>query len=872
MRKLILIALISLLFTPMVFAADSVTTQPANSKLDTIVAEYSRVINSFGEEFFYAYNLYSGMTAFLEKGFPNKDFDEKLINGFIEKIPSPKNNSEKEAAGAFISAMINTSKHNSFMLRGKVHEFDAVGYQLGKEKAITVEGSTGDYLGEKMTGGYIEVLENAGHSVGKEMTTGSILIRKNASDNVGNNMNGGSIIVDGDVESKLADSMDGGKIIVKGNAGSNLGFLMSGGEVVVHGNVDSLSADLGYNAKNQPLKIFLVKASKEDAAKLVDDALAKARKILEDGDKPGWIGKKNITIYSGVQTSEEDAKIYPSAKHKADEVAVTIQKAAPFALERLAGERDELKLTAKATGVIGEVELLWTRVEDADYYIAYAENEAISVTPVDKSGKILNNMSQTNFSSKFTGLPSNPLVFSVIAFKGDSLPVKSSNMVRLALGNQAITGFTLKAERWDNDITSFEWNHIKPAASYDLMIFDGANEKLVATVSASHNEGDPVFYKFKFKDKGLDITAFNTFVVVAKDNGGKAVGRSNQIIFSSRRGLKQPEDPSATGLKLEVDRRADGGLFWWKNTEPADRYDLKVLGDNERIVDSVDASSKAKGDTVQSYLDFADNDLDLKAFHTFVVVAKDKDGKSLNVSNQVVFSSWSGYKPQEGPLLSVVEEEDLKISAEATGKAGEVKVSWEGIKGVDYYVAYVVDEGIPSDLGTASNTINGAEGSFSYTFKDLPAKTLVFNVIAYKQSVYAVNSNYVKLLVEAADEEKLVLTAEATEKAGEIKLKWNAFPDAGYYNIECSFGPGESVKRDNVKELELIIGGLGNEQYVCKVTAFKADETKLTESDTVTVTPRAEPEKPGPAVEGNVLEVLGRIDEKFVNQLFGDKK
>jgi hypothetical protein len=104
------------------------------------------------------------------------------------------------------------------MSSGKIIISGNVGGFLGGSETSDIVGHIDSPKERSMTGGFIEVLGNAGDSVGALMKGGSIRIHGNAGQKLGNEMLGGRVVVDGDIGS-IGDVKSGaifhkGKLIV----------------------------------------------------------------------------------------------------------------------------------------------------------------------------------------------------------------------------------------------------------------------------------------------------------------------------------------------------------------------------------------------------------------------------------------------------------------------------------------------------------------------------------------------------------------------------------------------------------------------------------------------------------------------------------
>jgi formylmethanofuran dehydrogenase subunit C len=181
-------------------------------------------------------------------------------------------------AGMFLSALMNLGQEDSY----RVHtthldvELEYLGYR--NRKSIVVAGNGGHHLGERMSGGEINVTANVGESAGGSLTGGRLVVEGNAGEYLGNDMADGEILVRGNAGrhagnimrsgtitvlkralneagsdmiggslrigstgNKLGSGMEGGSILVEGNAGSRVGLGMQGGEIHIKGRVKSIS-------------------------------------------------------------------------------------------------------------------------------------------------------------------------------------------------------------------------------------------------------------------------------------------------------------------------------------------------------------------------------------------------------------------------------------------------------------------------------------------------------------------------------------------------------------------------------------------------------------------------------------------------------
>ena len=112
-------------------------------------------------------------------------------------------------------------------------------------------------IGERMTGGEIEIIGDAGMHVGDAMKGGKITVSGSVDHYAGSEMEGGELLIKGDAGNYLGSAyrgnwrgMKGGKIVVDGNAGFEIGAWLRGtkksrarGEPLIH-----VKGDVGLHA------------------------------------------------------------------------------------------------------------------------------------------------------------------------------------------------------------------------------------------------------------------------------------------------------------------------------------------------------------------------------------------------------------------------------------------------------------------------------------------------------------------------------------------------------------------------------------------------------------------------------------------------
>jgi glutamate synthase domain-containing protein 3 len=158
------------------------------------------------------------LTAIADIQFTAKDVEEFSL--VLEEYQQERYFSRK--ASLFLSALINSGKDSHYIIHTQhlAKPLNSIGFK--NEKDITVDGNTGNYVGDSMEGG-------------------TIIVNGDAKDRCGFLMRGGSITVDGDVGNDVAWDLIGGRITINGNAGNKVGIWMNGGEIRLEGEYESLS-------------------------------------------------------------------------------------------------------------------------------------------------------------------------------------------------------------------------------------------------------------------------------------------------------------------------------------------------------------------------------------------------------------------------------------------------------------------------------------------------------------------------------------------------------------------------------------------------------------------------------------------------------
>ncbi|MFZ2471233.1 MAG: hypothetical protein WAW52_04745 [Methanothrix sp.] len=110
---------------------------------------------------------------------------------------------------------------------------DYAGLELSCGTIILQE--AGAHVGEKMKGGKIRVVGNAGDYLGQEMSGGGI-IAAGCRDYAFRNMRGGYGVVRGDGGKFTGLGNGGGRIVVQGSCGDRAGWLMRSGSLYVRGD------------------------------------------------------------------------------------------------------------------------------------------------------------------------------------------------------------------------------------------------------------------------------------------------------------------------------------------------------------------------------------------------------------------------------------------------------------------------------------------------------------------------------------------------------------------------------------------------------------------------------------------------------------
>jgi hypothetical protein len=143
-------------------------------------------------------------------------------------------------AGLFLSALINNSREERFVLR--LEHLEERLHYLGfhNTKSIMVHGSVGKHSGRGMASGHMVIKGDAGGFAGDRMKGGTIVVENNAASNCGHEMSGGKIVVKGDAHMPGL-RMCGGKLILLGKTSMWVGIRMRGGEIHLRGDEDSIT-------------------------------------------------------------------------------------------------------------------------------------------------------------------------------------------------------------------------------------------------------------------------------------------------------------------------------------------------------------------------------------------------------------------------------------------------------------------------------------------------------------------------------------------------------------------------------------------------------------------------------------------------------
>lgn len=161
------------------------------------------------------------------------------IEKFSIILPSHDQNMPPTKLGTFLSALINESEDERFVVHTTNMRCRALGFR--NRKHLTVEGPGGHCIGKQMESGLIEVNGSAHDRAGEEMTGGTIIVNGYASLYAGASMKGGELIINGDCVDEVGYVMEGGKITVNGDAGQEVGQHMRGGEIHLNGTYKWIS-------------------------------------------------------------------------------------------------------------------------------------------------------------------------------------------------------------------------------------------------------------------------------------------------------------------------------------------------------------------------------------------------------------------------------------------------------------------------------------------------------------------------------------------------------------------------------------------------------------------------------------------------------
>ncbi len=117
-------------------------------------------------------------------------------------------------AGLFISALINSSDHQHFVLAatGAGQPMDYIGFR--NEKNLVIIGHAGSRLGWEMKNGSIYVDGNAGNEAGGKMADGKIWVQGDAGERAGIGMRGGMLHIKGKHGKEAGHARQGGTIVV----------------------------------------------------------------------------------------------------------------------------------------------------------------------------------------------------------------------------------------------------------------------------------------------------------------------------------------------------------------------------------------------------------------------------------------------------------------------------------------------------------------------------------------------------------------------------------------------------------------------------------------------------------------------------------
>lgn len=199
------------------------------------------------------------------------------ITLFSNEVIQYKNHGEFKRIGLFLSLLISLHYEKNYPKEKYVienneyeKETDFFGHKLCGPQVI-VTGGCGNYLGNYMKSGQIQVAGSVGFAAGNQCNgellidgdaennlghglgpTGKLILFGSAKDHVGLNMQGGTLIIKKNAGDLVGMFMLDGTIHIEGDCGKKIGEEMYGGEIHLFGNYKSL----GKPAQARRVKLF----------------------------------------------------------------------------------------------------------------------------------------------------------------------------------------------------------------------------------------------------------------------------------------------------------------------------------------------------------------------------------------------------------------------------------------------------------------------------------------------------------------------------------------------------------------------------------------------------------------------------------------
>jgi len=182
-------------------------------------------------------------------------------------------------------------------------------YGIGQRMSggtIEVQGNTGPFVGRGMSGGNIVVDGDVDDYLGAEMTGGQIVVRGNARNHVGANppgskfgMNRGSIFISGSAGQSLGRRMRRGTIVVQEAVGPLCGWEMLAGTILVFGSVGDHA---GLDMRRGTIVLAGAGAKSFDASAFTKGVISRSQTLAMIGS---WIKQSD----SPMSTEEVDKRL-----------------------------------------------------------------------------------------------------------------------------------------------------------------------------------------------------------------------------------------------------------------------------------------------------------------------------------------------------------------------------------------------------------------------------------------------------------------------------------------------------------------------------------------------------------------------------------